>query len=109
MELESVVKQLNKRFAEPLPEFYKRRVIFWNDEDGDFKDDIAELNLDNARIVVLQENNNFAVKRLLTSEDLDHNYLVYNQFATELEDDWLLDIKLFSEDFRADQLSMWMH
>lgn len=108
MELESVIKQLNKRFAEPLPEFFKRRVIFWNDEDGDFRGDIAELNLDNAKVVVLQENNNFAVKRLLTSEDLDHNYLVYNQFATELEDDWLLDIKLFSEDFRADQLSMWM-
>lgn len=108
MELESVVKQLNKRFAEPLPDFFKRRVIFWNDEDGDFKDVVSELNLDNAKVVVLQENNNFAVKRLLTSEDLDHNYLVYNQFATELEDDWLLDIKLFSEDFRADQLSIWM-
>ena len=108
MELESVVKQLNKRFAEPLPEFYKRRVIFWNDEDGDFKDEVASLNLDNAKVVVLHENNNFTLKRLLTSEDLDHNYLVYNRFAIELEDDWLLDIKLFSEDFRADQLSMWM-
>lgn len=66
------------------------------------------MNLDNAKVVVLQENNNFAVKRLLTSEDTDHNYLVYNRFATKLEDDWLLDIKLFSEDFRADQLSIWM-
>lgn len=108
MELDSIVKQLNKKFSEPLPEFFKRRVIFWNDEDGDFKEQVNELKLDNAKVVVLRDNNNFAVKRLLTSEDLDSNYLVYNPFATDMEDDWLLDIKLFSEDFRADQLSMWM-
>ena len=108
MELDSIVKQLNKKFSEPLPEFFKRRVIFWNDEDGDFKEEIDGLKLDNAKVVVLKENNNFAVKRLLTSEDLDSNYLVYNPFATDMEDDWLLDIKLFSDDFRADQLSMWM-
>ena len=108
MELDSIVKQLNKKFSEPLPEFFKRRVIFWNDEDGDFKEDIEELKLENAKVIVLKDNNNFAVKRLLTSEDLDNNYLVYNPFATDMEDDWLLDIKLFSDDFRADQLSMWM-
>ena len=107
MELDSIVKQLNMKFSEPLPEFFKRRVIFWNDEDGDFKEEIDELKLDNAKVIVLKENNNFAVKRLLTSEDLDSNYLVYNPFATDMEDDWLLDIKLFSDDFRADQLSMW--
>lgn len=108
MELDSIAKQLNKKFSEPLPEFYLRRIIFWNDEDGDFKDSIEDLKLDNAKIVVLKENNNFAVKRLLSSEDLSSNYLVYNPFATDMEDDWLLDIKLFSESFRADQLSMWM-
>ena len=108
MELDSIVKQLNKKFSEPLPEFFKRRVIFWNDEDGDFKEEVEGLKLDNAKIVVLKENNNFAVKRLLTSVDLDSNYLIYNPFATDMEDDWLLDIKLFSDDFRADQLSMWM-
>ena len=108
MELDSIVKQLNKKFSEPLPEFFKRRVIFWNDEDGDFKEDINGLQLKNAKVIVLKDNNNFAVKRLLTSEDLENNYLVYNPFATDMEDDWLLDIKLFSEDFRADQLSMWM-
>ena len=108
MELDSIVKQLNKKFSEPLPEFFRRRVVFWNDEDGDFKNEIEGLQLENAKVIVLKENNNFAVKKLLTSEDLDNNYLVYNPFTTDMEDDWLLDIKLFSDDFRADQLSMWM-
>ena len=37
-----------------------------------------------------------------------NNYLVYNSFDTNMEDDWLLDIKLYSEEFRADQISIWM-
>lgn len=108
MELEQIVKQLNERFSEPLPEFYQRRIVFWNDEDGDFKESVDELKLENAKVVILKENNNFAVKRLLSSEDQTSNYLVYNPFATDMEDDWLLDVKLYSENFRADQLSMWM-
>ncbi|MBP3871946.1 MAG: BREX-1 system phosphatase PglZ type A [Faecalicoccus sp.] len=108
MELESVIKQLNKKFSEPLPEFYRRRIIFWNDEDQDFKDNISELKLEKAKVIELKENNNFAVKKLLTVDDLDSNFLVYNPFIVDMEDDWLLDIKLYSEDFRADQLSMWM-
>lgn len=108
MELDNIAKQLNTKFAEPLPEFSQRRIIFWNDEDGDFADSINELVLDNAKVVCLSENNNFAVKKLLSHDDLTSNYLVYNPVISDLEDDWLLDIKLYSEDFRADQLSMWM-
>lgn len=108
MELDSITKQLNKKFSEPLPEFYKRRIVIWNDEDGDFSDKIGDLKLDNAKIIVLKDNNNFAVKRLLTSEDLENNYLIYNPYVLAMDDDWLLDIKLYSDEFRADQLSMWM-
>ena len=108
MELDSIAKQLNAKFAEPLPEFSQRRIIFWNDEDGDFADSINELVLDNAKVVCLSENNNFAVKKLLSHDDLTNNYLLYVPIRNELEDDWLLDIKLFSEDFRADQLSIWL-
>lgn len=108
MELESIINQLNKKFSEPLPEFYTRRIIFWNDEDGDFKNDIDSLQIDNVKVVSLNENNNFAIKKLLTVDDTDSNYLVYNSMVYDLEDDWLLDIKLYSDDFRADQLSIWM-
>ena len=33
MALEDIKKNLDKRFSEPLPEFYDRRIIFWNDEE----------------------------------------------------------------------------
>ena len=37
MDIEKVEQDLNKRFAEPLPEFYKRRIIVWYDEDREFE------------------------------------------------------------------------
>lgn len=33
MAIEDIKKELEKRFSEPLEEDYKRRIIFWNDED----------------------------------------------------------------------------
>ena len=40
MDTDKVIQDLNRRFAAPLPEFYKRRIIFWYDEDKDNPDDI---------------------------------------------------------------------
>lgn len=108
MELESIIKQLNQKLAEPLPEFYARRIVVWNDEDQSFIDKLEDFELENAKLLVLSEKNNFEVKRILSHDDLISNYVLYNPFNTDMEDDWLLDIKLFSDEFRADQLSMWM-
>ncbi len=35
MDAENIVQDLKRRFAAPLPEFYKRRIIFWHDEERD--------------------------------------------------------------------------
>ena len=36
MQNEKVQWELKQRFAAPLPEFYRRSIIFWRDEDRDF-------------------------------------------------------------------------
>lgn len=108
MAIEDIKKNLEQRFSEPLPEFYERRIIFWNDEEKEFIDEVNELELSNAKVLVLTENNNFIIKKILSHDDLKSNYLVYNSFDINMEDDWLLDIKLYSEEFRADQISIWM-
>ena len=54
MAIEDIKKELEQRFAEPLDEFYKRRIIFWNDEDGEFLDEVKSLSLSNARVLVLE-------------------------------------------------------
>ena len=108
MAIEDIKKELEQRFAEPLDEFYKRRIIFWNDEDCDFKEEVAGLELSNAKVLMLDATNQFASKQLLSSIDQESNYLVYNPIVTDNEHDWFLDIKLYSEEYRADLISRWM-
>lgn len=109
MDSDKIIQELNQRFAAPLPEFYKRRIIFWYDEDGEFCERLDEVALNNAKLVALTGTNNFAVKKLLSVDDITNNYLVYCPFAYEKpEDDWLLDIKIYSEEFRADLIAIWM-
>lgn len=108
MDVEHITKELNKKFAAPLQEYYKRRIVFWYDTDKEFADDVENLSLDNARVLVLTGRNNFSAKLELHRE-ADSNYLVYCPLVyTNIEDNWLLDIELYSEDFRADVVSLWM-
>jgi len=107
---ETVQYRLAERFAAPLPEFYKRRIVFWCDEGGEFAEAVDELALSGMTLVKLTGKNNFAVKKLLSADDLTGNYLIYDPLSYEKDgkDDWLLDIKLFSEEFRADLVSLQM-
>ena len=92
-----------------MPEFYKRRIIFWQDEDREFESTLDELDLPGVNIVKLTGTNNFAVKKLLLHDDLTGNYLIYNPFSYAApQDDWLRDIELYSEEFRADYYSILM-
>lgn len=107
---ETIKLRLAERFAAPLTEFHKRRIVFWHDEDGEFADGVDDLDLPGVSVVKLTGSNNFAVKKLLSADDLTGDYLVYDPLSYEKDqhDDWLLDIKLYSEDFRADLVSLQM-
>lgn len=104
------IKQtLRDRFTLPLADNYKRRIIFWQDPDGEFSDLVDELCLDGVKLLKLTGKNNFAAKQILSETDTDSNYLVYNPLSySDVRDNWLLDIELYSEEFRADLLSIRM-
>ena len=70
MAIEDIKKELEQRVAEPLDECYKRRMSFWNDEDGEFLDEVRILSLSNAKVLVLEEGSLFSSKKLLSSDDL---------------------------------------
>lgn len=109
MDLEKITQDLNRRFSAHLSEFYKRRIIFWIDTDKEFEDKIGEISLENAKVLVLTGKNNFAAKKLLAEDDTTSNFLVYCPLAFEKpEDNWLINIELYSEEFRADLNSIWM-
>lgn len=109
MDSEKIVEELNRRFAQPLTEFYKRRIIVWYDEENEFEDRLDEIVLTDAKVVALTGSNNFEVKKLIAEDDTTSNILLYKPFFdNEPDDNWLLDVELYSEEFRADLISMWM-
>lgn len=110
MSNERIQLDLTERFAAPLPEFYQRRIIFWQDEDREFEPMLDELSIPNVTIIKLTGTDNFAVKKLLLHDDLTGNYLIYNPFSyADPRDNWLLDIEKFSEEYHSDLISMRMN
>jgi uncharacterized protein (TIGR02687 family) len=109
MDLATISQELNKRFHAPLPEFYKRRIIVWYDEEKEFEDQINDLELQNAKVLCVTGNNFFEIKRTLAVDEPTQNFLLYNPMNYEKqEDNWLLDVELYSEEFRADLIAIWM-
>ena len=105
----NIENAIEARFKEPLKENYNRRIIFWHDPDCEFSDFVDDLKFDDVKVFKLTGSNNFYAKQLLTEIDTESNYLVYNPISyTDIMDDWLLDIELYSEEFRADLLSIRM-
>ena len=41
MELEDIIQELDRRFDLPLREYYERRIIFWQDPKGEFREEIG--------------------------------------------------------------------
>ena len=63
-----------------------------------------EPSIPDVTLVKLTGKNNFTIKKLLTSDDLTGDYLIYNPITYDSpKDNWLLDIELYSgEPFLAD-------
>lgn len=110
VDAEKVLQELKRRFSEPLPEFYRRHIIFWHDEEREFADRIGEIEIDGVKVVTLTENNAFTLKKLLAKDDVDSHYLVYCPVTFESDEaNWLLNIELYSgEPFRADIHTIWL-
>ena len=106
MATNDIKQNLINTFNKPLDEFYKRRIVFWNDYDNEFESFVDELELDNVIIIKLNGKNNFSTKKLILNDEPLTNFLIYNpnRYKKE-EDNWLLDIELYSDTFKADYLS----
>jgi len=102
MALQKISQALTKIFDEE-----NTRIVFWNDPDGEFTAVIDELELPDVTIVNLEEVGALDVKIRLEQEDTDGRYLLYSPSEEpEYDDDWLLDIRLYSRSFRADRASI---
>lgn len=76
LNLKQITDKLNSEFASDV-----RKLVFWYDANAEFQEDIDNIELENAKVLHLEPDNQFYIKYFLEREDTTTNYLVYAPFA----------------------------
>ena len=94
-----------------LSKFDKCRLVFWQDEDIEFKEQLPEikdeLSTANITLIELDDESHFEVKQRIELTETKTQFLLYsNKAINEPTRDWLYDIRLYAQQFYADSSSM---
>lgn len=104
LNLKQILDKLNSEFTGDV-----RKLVFWYDANAEFKDDIETMELENAKILHLEPDNQFYIKYFLECEDRTNHYLIYAPFAKPaIRDNHLADTIRYSKEFYADRASLIM-
>lgn len=107
MNLTEVKKSIEKQLSRELRQGSIRNIVFWYDEEGSFVDDIDNLELTNAKIIKLYDNNVFATKLYIEETDTTSNLLVYSPMPRpHNKENWLTDTIKYSQTFSTDKTSL---
>ena len=102
LNLKQIIDRLNGEFTGDT-----RKLVFWYDNNAEFEEDIESVELENAKVYILKEHNQFATKRFLEREDTTTNYLIYAPFPKpDVSENHLEDTMLYSKRFFADRASL---
>ena len=83
------------------------RIVFWNDPDGEFAGSLPGIALEGVEVLKLDEVGALEAKVRIEQEDPAGRYLLYSPAEEpDYENDWLLDMRLYSRSFRADRASI---
>ena len=101
MDLQNIQEQLNTEFAKA-----DVRIIFWFDDKGDYAEEVSEIQLDTAKLHVLDGENWLYSKWLLNESDPEGKYLVYAPFARPSDsENPLADMYYYSTPYYTDRVS----
>ena len=107
MKAEQVDKALRQKFITE-----GARLVFWHDPNGEFADYVeAGLggDLSDVQLLDVAAVGGLSTKLRLEREDRTGKYLVYSHGEVPpAEEDWLLDIRIYSAQFHADVASIWL-
>ena len=102
LNLKQIIDRLNAEFTGDT-----RKLVFWYDDKGEFREDMGDVTLENASIYRLEPDNQFYTKIFLEREDTTTNYLIYAPFSKpDVKDNHLEDTLLYSKRFFADRASL---
>ena len=100
------LKRINQKLTELFADY---RIVFWDDPNADFE--ISHLSCLPQGVEVLRPDliGQFKTKFIIEVEKPKTNFLVYTpKSEPRPEEDWLLDIRLYSYQFHADTASMYL-
>lgn len=101
MDLQNIQDQLNTEFSKS-----DTRTIFWFDDKGEYEDEVSEIQLDNAKLHILDEMNWFYSKWLLNESDTQSKYLIYAPFPKPNDaKNPLADMCHYSKMYYTDRIS----
>jgi hypothetical protein len=101
-DLQQVRTALNRLFQEE-----DQRIVSWNDPDQEFLTTLPLLDLDGVTTLRLDEVGALEAKIRLERDEPNNKFLLYAPTEEpDYENDWLLDIRLYSRSFRADRASI---
>ena len=101
---------MGKSISESLIKlFSKNRLVFWHDKNKNMWEEFQEIKIKGVEKVEIN-NNEFSLKYKILKEKPYQKFLIYkNELADEhKEDNWLLDIELYSAIFTTDKIKIWM-
>ncbi len=102
LNLKQITDKLNAEFVGDV-----RKLVFWYDANAEFINDIDTMELENAKVLRLERDNQFITKYFLEREDTATNYLIYAPFSKpQLRDNHLADTIRYSKEFFADRASL---
>lgn len=98
----------DKQIEDKLQElFSEHRVVFWNDANREFEEFVIALSMDGIEVLRPDRIGQLKTKVLIEIEKPEQKFIVYTPSQEPShEDDWLLDIRLYSYQFHADRSSM---
>ena len=102
MDTQQVNDALDKLFQEE-----EGRIVFWNDPDKEFTNALPFILLEGVTTIRLDQTSALDAKLTIERTATDGRVLVYSpDEEPDYENDWLLDIRLYSRSFRADRASI---
>ena len=87
LNLKQIIDRLNTEFVGDT-----RKLVFWYDDKAEFAEDMDSVELQNAKVYRLEQNNQFYTKYFLERQNTETNNLIYDPFPKpEVKDNHLED------------------
>lgn len=103
MNLSDIEAKINNVFENSK----QRQIIFWYDGNKDFQNEIQYMQLNNAELFILEEDNWIYAKYYIEFENKEKNFLIYAPFTRPNDEtNYLADMLHYSYLFTADKISL---